>query len=156
LIETQQRAPLRDTRLVSRENVELYRRMFKAINGRDEAALIALCDPEIEVRSTFAAVGGAVYCGHEGVRAWQRDLQDSWGGEFRVELEAFFDLGERTLVLGQLRGRGSQSGIEVAMPGTGVARWRGGLCMSHTGYLFKEGALGDLGVSEDALEPTAP
>jgi ketosteroid isomerase-like protein len=142
--------------ILSEHNVELHRRIYWALNGRHEDALVALCDPSIEVRSVFAEVGGAVYHGHDGVRSWQRDLQESFGAEFRVEPEAFFDFGEQTMVVGALRGRGGQSGAEVAMPATGVATWRDGLCISHRGYVRKEDALRDLGVSEDALQPIAP
>ena len=141
---------------MSDQNVELHRRIYWALNAPDVPALVALCDPSIEVHSVFAAVGGAVYHGHDGVRRWQRDLEESWGGEFRVEPEAFFDLGEQTLVFGVLRGRGEQSGVEVAMPATGVATWRDGLCVSHKAYVHREDALGDLGVSEAGLEPIAP
>jgi SnoaL-like protein len=126
------------------------------LNESDEDALIALCDPQMEVHSIFAAVGGAIYHGHDGVRKWQRDLAESWGGEFRVEPQAFFDLGEQTLVFALLHGIGGQSGVEVAMPAFGVATWRDGLCVSHKAYPDKEDALRNLGVSEDALEPIAP
>ena len=126
------------------------------MNGHDVDALIKLCDPAIEVRSSFAAVGGGVYRGHAGVRVWQQDLEESWGGDFCVVLEAFFDFGERTMALGELRGRGTQSGVEVAMPGISVAAWRGALCVSHMGYLNKEDALAELNVAEDALQPIAP
>jgi hypothetical protein len=141
---------------VSEQNVELHRRIYRALNGLGEDALVGLCDPSIEVHSVFAAVGGAVYHGHEGVRKWARDLEESWGGEFRVETEAFFDLGEHTLVFGVLHGVGGQSGAEVAMPAIGVAKWSDGLCLSHKGYLRREDALRDLGISEEALEPIAP
>jgi ketosteroid isomerase-like protein len=138
------------------EKVDLMRRIYEALNARDADALVALCDPSVEVRSVFAAVGGAVYHGHDGVRSWQRDLDESWGGEFRVELEAFFDLGESTLVFAVLHGRGGQSGVAVAMPATGVATWRDGLCVFHKAYAHREDALSDLGLSEDALEPIEP
>ena len=42
------------------------------------------------------------------------------------------------------------------MPGIAVARWHGALCVSHKGYLSKEDALADLGITEDALQPIAP
>jgi hypothetical protein len=126
------------------------------LSGRDEDLLVAFCDPSIEINSVFSAVGGAVYRGHEGARQWHRDLQGSFGGEFRVEPEAFFDLGDSTLVVSVLRGRGGQSGAEVTMPATGVAKWREGLCVSHKGYLHKEDALEELGVSEKALQAIAP
>jgi hypothetical protein len=37
-----------------------------------------------------------------------------------------------------------------------VATWRNGLCVDFKGYVHKEEALRDLGVSEDTLEPIAP
>jgi ketosteroid isomerase-like protein len=141
---------------VSKENVDVHRRIYEALNAGDAEALVAICDRNVEVQSVFAAVGGAVYHGHDGARKWQADLEEAWGGEFRVEIEAYFDLGERTLVFGVLHGRGGQSGAMVAMPAAGVATWRDGLCVSHKAYVDKDDALRDLGVSEDALEPIAP
>jgi hypothetical protein len=50
-------------------NVELNRRVIEAFDARDlVAAYVAFCDPSIEWHSTFAAVGGAVYHGHDGLR----------------------------------------------------------------------------------------
>jgi ketosteroid isomerase-like protein len=141
---------------MSKQNVELTRRIYQALSSGDAGALVALCDPSIEIHSVFAAVGGAIYHGHDGARRWQRDLQETFGGEFRVEIESYFDIDERTMVVGKLRGRGGQSGADVAMPAAGVARWREGLCVSHKGYASKDDALGDLGVSEDGLERIDP
>jgi ketosteroid isomerase-like protein len=147
-------APL--TTDVSEQNVELARRATEAYNAHDLEALIALYDPQIELHSTFAAVGGAVYHGHDGVRKYFRDLEEAWEGETHIEPEAFFDLGEYTLAFNVLRGRGRQSGAEVAMPVALVARWRDGLMVYFKGYAHREDALSDLGVSKEALEPIAP
>lgn len=136
--------------------MELHRGIFRALNGRDEEALVALCDPGIEVHSVFAAVGGAVYHGHPGARSWMRDLEEAWGEQYRVEPEAFFDLGEHTLMFGVQHGRGVRSGVDVEMEATGVARWRGGRCISHRAYVHREDALRELDVTEGALEPIAP
>jgi ketosteroid isomerase-like protein len=141
---------------VSEQNVELHRRTIEMFNARDVEAFIALCEPQIEFHSTFAAVGGGVYNGHDGLRRWFRDFEDVWGDEFRIEAEAYFDLGEQTLTFYVLHGRGKQSGAEVALPTAVVARWRDGLCVYFKAYAHREDALSDLGVSEDALEPIAP
>ena len=139
------------------QNVELHRRFYWAINAWDADALVALCDPTIAVHSVFAAVGGADYDGHDGVREWLRNLEQTWGGVFRVEPEAFFDFGECTLAFVVLRGRGEQSGAEVAMPATGMATWRDGLCVAHMAYSNREVALRELGVTDaDSLEPIDP
>jgi len=141
---------------MSQENVELHRRTYEAFNARDVERFIGLCDPGIEFHSTFAAVGGAVYRGHAGLRRWHRDLSDAWGDDIRVEPEAYFDLGDLTLAFHVLHGRGRQSGADVVMPYAGVARWRDGACVYWKAYAHKEEALTELGVREDALVPLDP
>jgi ketosteroid isomerase-like protein len=137
---------------VSRENVELFRRTVEAYNARDIDAFIALFDPDVEFHSSFAGVG-AVYRGHEGLRKWHRDLEETWGGDIRTEPEAFFDLGDYTLTLSVLRGRGRHSGVEVDTADVLVARWRDGRIVYMRSYASKEEALNDLNVSEHALDP---
>jgi hypothetical protein len=97
-------------------NVELTRRYIEAFNARDIDAMIAYFDPSIEFRSAFATIGGGVYHGHDGLRSWHRDFQEIWGQEILNEPEAYFDLGQHTLIFSVLHGRGQHSGAEVAMP----------------------------------------
>jgi hypothetical protein len=99
---------------VSQKNVELTRRAIEAFNARDLEAFIAVADPEIEFNSVFADVGGA-YSGHDGMRKFSADSREVCGGDIHVEPEAFFDLGEDTLVFQVSRARGKKSGIEVTM-----------------------------------------
>lgn len=141
---------------VSRENVELHRRLVEAFSARDVEGLVALCDRQVEWHSLFAAVGDTVHRGHDGVRTWHRDLEDAWGEEIRIESEAYFALGEHTLAFNVVHGRGRESGAEVAMPYAQVVRWRDGLVMYFKAYVDRDDALTDLGVSEDELEPIAP
>jgi ketosteroid isomerase-like protein len=141
---------------MSERNVELHRHWFEAFNARDIEALIVLCDPGIELHSVFAAVGGATYYGHDGMRSWHKDLQEAWGTAIHLDVEAYFDLGEQMLTFYVYRGRGQRSGAEVAMPAASVARLRDGLITHVNVYLDREDALSDLGVSEDALQPIAP
>jgi ketosteroid isomerase-like protein len=140
---------------MSDRNIELNRRWFEAFNARDLEALIALCDPSIEFHSVFAAVGGATYHGHDGMRSWHRDLADAWD-EIRLEPEAYFDLDERVLAFYVYRGRGQQSGAEVAMRGASVARTHDGLIVYVAAYTQREDALRDLGIPEGELEPIEP
>jgi ketosteroid isomerase-like protein len=141
---------------MAERNVELWRRFNAAFNTRDFDAYIGYFDPDVELESAFSAVGGAVYHGHDGLRRWQRDFDDAWGDEIRVEVEAYFDLGEHTLAFSVLRGRGRQSGAEVEMPITTVLRWRSGLIVYFKSYAHREQALRDLGVTEDELERIEP
>jgi ketosteroid isomerase-like protein len=141
---------------VSEANVGLLRRIAEAYNARDAEAFAALCDPEIEIHSVFSDVAGSVYRGHDGVRKMFGDLEDAWGEGFRIEPEAYFDLGERVVMYYVLHGRGKQSGADVALPAAGVSRWRDGLFAYWKTYPYREDALADLGVSEGDLEPVPP
>jgi ketosteroid isomerase-like protein len=142
---------------VSQQNIEIQRRLTDAFNARDIEAFIAYCDPDIEFHALLSTtVGGAIYHGHDGLRAWHRDTEEAWGEEVRLEREAIFDLREQTLVYAVLHGRGSQSGAVVAMPHAQVLRWKNGRCVYFKAYVRREDALEDLGVSEDALVPIAP
>ena len=141
---------------MSHENVELHRRLAEVFNRQDIEAFVKGLDPSVEYHSVMTVPGGAAYHGHEGVRRYFADFGDAWGDEFRVELEAFFDLGHQTLMFYAVHGRGQHSGAEVAMPGAQVCRWRDGLLVYAKAYVHRGDALRDLGVSKDALEPIAP
>jgi ketosteroid isomerase-like protein len=140
---------------VSRDNVDRHRRLNAGFNERDSDVLVAVCGPNVEIHSVFTAVGGATYHGHTGARKWLTDIAEAWS-EFHVEVEAIFDLDECTLAFVVLHGRGSVSGADVVMPYAQVMRWRDARCVWFKAYAHREDALGDLGVSEDALEPIAP
>lgn len=140
---------------MSRQNVQLTRRLVEAVNARDVGAVAALCDVEIELDSALSGVGG-IYRGHDGLRRYFQDLEDAWGEEVRREPDAYFDLGEHTLMLYVAHARGRQSGVELAQPAAAAAKWRDGLCVYIKNYTHREDALSDLGVSEDALEPIEP
>ncbi len=141
---------------MSETNVAPHRRALEAFHARDVEAFIACLDPDVEYHSVMTVPGGAVYHGHDGVRKYFADFKDVWGDEFRVEPEAFFVLGDHTLMFYSLHGFGQQSGAEVAMPGAQVCKWRDGLMVYGKAYVHREDALRELGVSEDELEPIAP
>lgn len=128
---------------------------MEAAKAWDIDALIAICDPQIELRSSMTTPGGAVYHGHDGVRRYVTELEDAWD-RFEVVPEALFDLGEHTLAFIVARGRGRHSGAEATRAGAHVVRWRNGRCVYFRIHLDRDDALEELGVSEDALEPIAP
>ena len=141
---------------MSEQNVELHRRANEAFNTRDVDAYLAYCDPKIELHSAVTGPGPAVYHGHAGVRRWHREIAEAFGGEIRVEPEAFFDCGEHTVSFHVLHGRGQQSGADVATPAAHLCRWRDGRIVYFQGYLQREDAFRDLGISSDELEEIAP
>ena len=141
---------------MSEQNIELHRRLNEVFNARDVDAYLAFCDPQIELHTAVTGPGPAVYHGHDGVRKWHTEIADAFGGEIRVEPEAFFDVGEHTISFHVLHGRGQQSGADVATPAAHLCRWREGRIVYFKGYLQREDAFRDLGVSIEAFEEIAP
>jgi ketosteroid isomerase-like protein len=97
---------------MSRENVEVVRRLFPAFNRRDMNEFLKLLDPDVEWVPILAVLEGRVYRGHAEVEQWVADLATDWE-HFEVYYEELRDLGERVLVLGGWRGRGRASGVEL-------------------------------------------
>jgi ketosteroid isomerase-like protein len=62
---------------MSQENVEIVRQAFEASVRRDNEAVFARYDPEIEVDYTASGRRG-VYRGLEGVREWFRDWMSAF------------------------------------------------------------------------------
>ena len=141
---------------MSEGNVEHHRRANEAFNSRDVEAFVACCDPEIELHSAVTVPGGGVYHGHDGVRAWHRDIADAFGDEVRVEPESYFDLGEHTISFHVLEGRGQQSGAGVTTPAAHLCRWHRGRIIYFKGFLQREDAFRELGVSTEARRPISP
>jgi ketosteroid isomerase-like protein len=141
---------------MSQENVERTRRLVELFHAREVEAFIAYCDPGVDWHTEFEAIDGGGYHGHDGVREFFRDFDDIWGAEMRLETEAYFDLGEHTLVFHIARARGSNSGVETVMSVGHVVRWRDGLIVHFKGYTPREEAVSALGVSLDELEPITP
>src|SRR5688572_15739453 len=115
---------------MSERNIQLHRRANEAFNTRDVEDFLAYCDPEIELESSVTGF----HRGHDGVRTWHRDLSDAFGEDLRVEPEAYFDLGERTLSFHVLHGRGQHSGAAVVTPAAHLCSWRDGLIVYFKGY----------------------
>lgn len=97
-----------------------------------------------------------MYHGHDGMRSWHRDLDESWGEEISLEPEAHFDLGDRVFTLLVYRARGERSGADVAMPAAAVGALRDGRFTYIRAYSDREAALRDLGLTADDLDPIDP
>jgi ketosteroid isomerase-like protein len=141
---------------MSDRSTDLLRQIMWAVNRNDPEAFIRLSDHKVEGTSVITGPFGTAYRGHDGIRRYFRDLDDAWEGNFQVEIEALFDLGEHTLSFYVFHGRGRRSGVEVTMPGAVVVRWRNGLVAYFKGYADRDEALRELGVTQEELEPIAP
>jgi ketosteroid isomerase-like protein len=94
---------------VSREVVELLHRAQAAFIGRDLDALLALCDPDVEVVSLLIDLeGGAPFRGHDGVRRWWESFLGVYP-DFSSEIEEVREAGDAAIARLHQRGRGIES-----------------------------------------------
>jgi ketosteroid isomerase-like protein len=111
---------------MSRQNVELVRRMHQAFNRRDTETFLALLDPDVEWVPMMARLEGAVYRGRAEVERWLAGLDHDWE-ELRTEPREFRDLGDVVLILGSWHARARTSGLVLdAELGAWVAQVRDG------------------------------
>jgi ketosteroid isomerase-like protein len=136
---------------MSREVVEIVRRIYDAVARGDNVAPFELYAPDIEwdVRTSPPALLGLepVYHGHEGVRRFWRD----WLSAFErldFELEELIDAGDRVLAVIHQRAVGRLS--HIAFDDRVFAVWtlRDGKVARMRAYLDRDEALEAAGLSE--------
>jgi ketosteroid isomerase-like protein len=92
-------------------NADVMRRAIDAFNRRDTDAALELVDPEVELES--ALVEKQVYRGHEGMRKYRRNLDDTWS-EWHTANDDLLELPDgRVLHLYTIVGKGKGSGVEI-------------------------------------------
>ena len=85
------------------ENADIVRQVFEAFSRRDVAALLALCDPEIEFSPPTGRLAGRdePYRGYEGLRMYLSDVGRVWQ-ELRSEPDEYVELGDLVLCTGRV------------------------------------------------------
>jgi ketosteroid isomerase-like protein len=103
---------------MSKENVEIVRRVYGATARRDSEAVLALYDPKVEwvtsqdppMRTMF---GAGTYRGHDGLRRFFHEWHEAWD-DIANDPEELVDAGDSVVVVVTDRARGRASGAEVA------------------------------------------
>jgi ketosteroid isomerase-like protein len=133
---------------MSRENVEIARSIFAALNTGDRERGIAFAHPEVVLDATRSVFNPKTYVGKDGLRQWLTDTDEVWE-EMHTEQNEFIDAGDRVVVIGRLVGKGKGSGVEVGRPNATILTIQDGLLIrSETGYTSRREALEAVGLSE--------
>lgn len=133
---------------MSRENVEIVRSLYAALNRGDRERALGFAHPEVVLDATRNVLNPKTYVGIEGLRQWLTDMDDVWE-EMHSERNEFIDAGDRVVVIGRLVGRGKGSGVEVGGPNATILTIRDGLVIrSETGYTDRREALEAAGAQE--------
>jgi ketosteroid isomerase-like protein len=103
------------------QTAELVRQLMDEIRHGDLDRLLALADPDIELRSWLGAVEGGVYRGHAGVREWFRDVIETFA-PLDPGLTGVEEAGGAAIATGHARGRARSSGLELEWDWVAILR----------------------------------
>jgi steroid delta-isomerase-like uncharacterized protein len=128
-------------------NVEIVREGFDAFNRRDVDRLVSLCSPDTEWLPFRAQLEGVPYRGHEGVRQFVADMDADWEA-FRIDPVDLRERDERVVAIGQVTGRGAESGVSIDLVGGFVFELHDGRITGLTSYSNASDALAAVGLTE--------
>jgi ketosteroid isomerase-like protein len=137
---------------MSQENVTLTRRAYDAFSRRDIDAFLEVLDEDVEfVAYVQAAVEGAGYKGHDGIRRMWENMLDVWP-DLTAEILEVHALGDQ-FTYGAIRFHGHGAGSDVPVDWTlwQIGRWRGGRLVWLQSADTRAAALAAAGLSEQDL-----
>lgn len=128
------------------DNVELVRRLWSAFERGGMDAVYEIADPDVEWQPY--AGGGAVYKGHDGLRAYM-DERTARGEETDARLYSAFAKGDYVVARGEVRIEG-EHGMVTMEPGW-LYEFRDGKLVRFRGFPTQEAALRAAGlIPQDA------
>jgi ketosteroid isomerase-like protein len=134
---------------MSRENVEIVRRLYEAVHRGDAETVLALYDPDVVWDFSESPIGAAlelkIYRGHDGLRRWWSEWREAWEG-YEDSYEDLLDAGDHVVAAIVSRGRGRASGAQVEWTQYGVWSFQAGKIVRVAWF----------GTREDALEAIGP
>lgn len=135
---------------MTRENVEIVRRVYDAARRRDSAAIFDLYDVNVVLDNTRLHVPGpgtdTAYHGHDGLRAFFREWHEAWQG-IDYDFDELIDgPGHHVVSVVTRRGRGRESDVEVQLALALVWTIRAGKVVRVEWFPTREEAL-------ESLEP---
>ena len=131
-----------------RDTEEIVRRSIDAFNRRDAEAMMESMTPDVEWVPVMGAMeGGGSFRGRAGLEAYLDGLGKAWG-ELQLLPDEFRDLGDRTLVIGRMLGRGHGSGVTVDTRIGVVYDWRDGKISCFRSFFDPAEAIKAVGLEE--------
>jgi ketosteroid isomerase-like protein len=133
---------------VTRDNVEIVRGVYEALQGNDIDGALDLLSTDFELDySRSRGPESGVFRGRDRIRDVMQRLLDSFSDYEPLETE-IIDAGDVVIRVGGFRGRGAASGAEVSATGATVWTFSGGKLVSMTLFQSKSEALQAAGLSE--------
>jgi len=134
---------------VSRENVEILRRLIERWSDGDLEGFIESVDPEVEWRTSGLYLGvDPVYIGHEGFRKFWDDFHEMWE-TLTMELRDVVAVGDRVAFAFHFDATG-RNGVRAGRDQAALATIRNGSLVRIENYETWDVALGALEASRRA------
>ena len=131
---------------MSQEHAEIVRAAVDHYNATGDLPW-DLIDAEVEWVIDPSGNLAAPYLGHDGVRAYLKQLQDAFD-RLRLEINEVVEAGNSVVALGRMRVRGKRSGITVEQPMALLCRVRDGRIVVLRTYIRPAEALEAAGLRE--------
>jgi ketosteroid isomerase-like protein len=134
---------------VSRENVEIVRRVWAALDEDPPRLLLEVFDEDVEIRNPPEFPLQGPFRGHEGTRLWFRESWEVFTG-LHHELEEVIDVGDGATVISvqRVQGRTRHMKLETNLRWAAVWTLRAGKVLHAEGYMHRREALEAAGLSE--------
>jgi ketosteroid isomerase-like protein len=128
---------------MSRQNVDVVRRLLRAFNDGDVEAIVAECDPAVELEEQSIPGVEPVYRGHDGVRQWAAAVMGVREelGPLQGRLEGVKEADDKVIASVRFEGEGRSSGARVPMHVHMVATFRDGKLVRRQVFLTLAEAL---------------
>jgi ketosteroid isomerase-like protein len=136
---------------MSRQNVDVFRRMVQAFNNGDLEALVAECDPAVEWEEQSIPGVQPLYLGHDGVRRWWAETvlgAEEELGSVEGRVEEVKEAGDTVIASIRFEGEGRSSGARVPMVVHIVGTFRDGKLVRRQVFLTLAEALEAAGLRE--------
>jgi ketosteroid isomerase-like protein len=135
---------------MSRQNVDVIRRMLQAFNDGDMEAIVAECDPTVEWEEQSIPGFEPLYRGHDGVRRWAATILEAGEelGSIEGRLEGVKETNDTVIASVHFEGEGRSSGVRVPMHVHIVGTFRDGKMVRRQVFLTLAEALEAVGLSE--------
>jgi len=132
---------------MSKENVEVVRRGFVALNVGDVDGVLAGMDPSIEWYPTSDFVDIGPFRGHDGIRALMSLVAAAFD-DYRLEPQELIDVGDAVIAPVHQTGRGKGSGIHADVRYILVFKMNAGQAFRVESYYDQREALKAVGLEE--------
>jgi ketosteroid isomerase-like protein len=132
---------------MSQENVTRLQTAVEAFNNRDGEQFDRLLAADAEIVPVRAALEGTTFRGSDAGSQYIAAVDESWDS-LRWEVDELREVGESVLALGQIRGRGRETGATIDTSGGWFAQFRDGLITRFRTCTSRKAALEAAGLSE--------